>query len=775
MKRPKFIPEFDDIPSDRTRMPELPLEERKGSFEEVELGFSEDEARREASRCLSCRRCIGCGLCLAECDPQAVVYDQPAEDIEVRGDALILAGEAPAFDAARKSSLGYASGADVITSVEFDRLTSPTGPFGGLLVRPFDGEIPSSIAFIQCVGSRDEALGADYCSTVCCSRTISQAERARGLAPDVEVTVFHRGMRPVGAGGEMDLRRLAGEPWARLVRAEVSEVSEDPATGEVRVTWAEGDRESTESFGLVVLAVGSTPGRRFKTYGRAVGLRTNKFGFLERNLGDLIEAGPGLGLAGTLTGPGTAGMSLVTAMAAAGKCLDGSGPVGGGDRETGGGKPAIFACEYGLSLAGVGENVLDRIEKMGCELAGREPYLCYMKGRRAMAEALENSSGLIVLGCHAGSHEKLFETVLGIPGRVRIPDAEALRGGGRDLERNLEWSGEAPETVAASGPVVIVGGGVSGLSAASELLRRGKEVVLVEKAERIGRSLEHAGMAQGAEPETVSAFLDRVSGNDLCTVITEAELDSVESSPRGLRVKIAGGKGRTVEAGAMLLATGTKAFQSDDLKPDGKAISQGELGAGLGKGETPWKRLVMVQCVGARDDAHPYCSRYCCKQALQNALAYKTARPEAEITVVHRGIRVYGFEEEVYTASREAGVEFVEVVGPAGFDPESGTVTGLGLDGKPVKVEGEVVVLSLADASGGDRPALSETTGACLDDLGFFSVERPLAGPFRSSARGVFVCGFARAPVIAEEAFSEGAAAAQAIWAYLYSNQGERP
>ena len=202
MKKSKFITEFKDIPSPREKMPHIPLGERKQNFREVELGFDEEGALKEAKRCLSCRRCIGCGLCLAECDPKAVVYDEQGKTLRLKVNSVILTPGFDEFDAGRISELGYRKFPNVITSIELERMLARTGPYGGYVLRPYDGRVPGKIAFVQCVGSRNEAIGADFCSSICCMTAMKEALALTGLIADSKVTILHRDMRPLGKGSE---------------------------------------------------------------------------------------------------------------------------------------------------------------------------------------------------------------------------------------------------------------------------------------------------------------------------------------------------------------------------------------------------------------------------------------------------------------------------------------------------------------------------------------------------------------------------------------------
>lgn len=148
-KERRYIIPFDDVPSPRAHMPEISVDARRGNFEEVETGFSEDTALAEAKRCLSCRRCLGCALCWAECKPEAIDFSIPHEPMELAFDEVVLTrGQDNAFERL-DGTLGYGAHAEVITDLQFERMLSPTGPTGGLVLSPKDGEIPTRLVFVQ--------------------------------------------------------------------------------------------------------------------------------------------------------------------------------------------------------------------------------------------------------------------------------------------------------------------------------------------------------------------------------------------------------------------------------------------------------------------------------------------------------------------------------------------------------------------------------------------------------------------------------------------------
>lgn len=205
-KEGRYIIPFDDVPSPRAVMPEISVEERRGNFTEVETGFSEEVALREAKRCLSCRRCLGCALCWAECQPEAIDFSIPDETLSLEFEEVILTpGQDYAF-APLDPEMGYGRYADVITDLQFERMLSPTGPTKGLVVSPLDGEIPERLAIVQGNGEagesrllsslvlgvneailalhRTEGLGVTLVSPMACSfrdRFLADAEAVPGL------------------------------------------------------------------------------------------------------------------------------------------------------------------------------------------------------------------------------------------------------------------------------------------------------------------------------------------------------------------------------------------------------------------------------------------------------------------------------------------------------------------------------------------------------------------------------------------------------------------
>src|SRR5512136_2530880 len=174
-------------------------------------------------------KCIGCGTCQEVCKAKAVQYDLSDSEVKLKVGSIILAPGFEAFDAKLKSEYGYGRFPNVLASTEFERVLSASGPYGGLVLRPSDGDIPKKIAFIQCVGSRDFQLGNSYCSAACCMYGMKEAVIAKEHTPiKLDATIFYMDMRSYGK--EFDAYRIRAEEeyGVRFVRSRVAGVTEDP-------------------------------------------------------------------------------------------------------------------------------------------------------------------------------------------------------------------------------------------------------------------------------------------------------------------------------------------------------------------------------------------------------------------------------------------------------------------------------------------------------------------------------------------------------------------
>lgn len=806
MKKPKFIPEFDDIPTPRAKMPELALEERRLNFDEVELGFAREMALAEAARCLSCRRCIGCGLCLAECDREAIVYDQKPEVRKITVDAVVLATGSEPFDAARKPDLGYAGSHNVVTTLELERILSPTGPYGGLPLRPGDGAFPRRVAFVQCVGSREEVIGANYCSATCCTEALNLALELVENVEHIEVTIFHRGMRPLGREGEGLHRRAEESESVEQVLAEVLSVSGEDSEGRVMLKYDAGEGECEAEFDMVVLSVGQRASKASRAVARQCRIGVNKFGYAETGvLTPVCSSEEGVFVVGACAGPRGPSEALTAAAAAASSSVAGkpgelghgetrksageasdvapAGPEAGADAGPEAGAEAgpetradrgpvvLCLCEYGLAAGGLDPaKVAEEVDPAGraAHILGFE-LACVRASLARIGPSVGESDGarLLVVGCHPDTHTAFWRerisAACGAPSAVHLMKIERGMEDEAGLSARIgEWIEHPPvpaeqrETTQTGlgrpeQKVLVIGGGISGITAALDVASRNIPVTLVERTDRLGG---RPGVRAALDPEvqeSLAGLVERAGSSPVIDVRLNSHIVSVERKGNSFVAAVDCLDGEeSIAHGALIVATGARDFARADFteRSDDLVITQTEFAERLREDSPAPGNVVVVQCVGSRTPERPYCSRTCCADALLNILRLKEKSPETQVTVLHKGIRLWGFDEEMLSDAMDLGVRFVRVEsapeissGAAlevhAIDADSGGELSLGPD---------LVVFSTGIEPSASNAEIAQMLGVSLDSDGFFLPDGGAVAPVESGRTGVYLCGRARGP-----------------------------
>jgi heterodisulfide reductase subunit A len=742
--------------------------------------------------------CTRCGACVDACPTGAIDLAGTDEIRDVAARAIILATGFEEFDPLSASQYGYKRYPNVITSIELERLLSKSGPSGGKLVRPSDGRVPRSVAFLQCVGSRD--LKRNYCSSACCMYALKEAMMIKETGPETDVGIFFMDLRAFGKGYHRYYEQARRELGVQFARARIPVVKQDFTTEDLLLTTvAEDGKTVTSRFDLVVLSVGQMPSPRFREMSEVLGLTTGKWGFVDTEvLSPVVTSREGIFACGSASGPKDIADTLVEAIAAAGKAaalvrpakqrLGETAPAE--DKEP---KIAVFVCNCQGQIAdAVDTKGLLEFSKglAGVVHAEEADHLCQPEVWSAIPDSLKKSGAnrLVVAACSALRPGVLS---LEVPaGLVNIREelawvhqgnSQAAAEKGKSqiamAVEKLRWPGKQPSHAEGITPrAVIVGGGLGGLVAALSLAEQGFEVELVEKSDKLGGNLNHIhSLLEGGDPQGYLRHLvERVNAEPLINVRMETELAECRGYAGNFQCTLRDGDSaqHDIEAGAIIIAAGGEESRPAEYLygQAGPVITQRELEERLAGGALnaqDLKCMVMIQCVGSRDEERPYCSRVCCSQALKNALALKRQNPDIEIIVFYRDLMSYGFKEEYYTQAREAGVLFVRY--EVDWKP---TVT---LDGERLKVqaadpvlggdiiiEPDLVVLSPAIVPNGSGD-LSRIFGIELTEDGFFKEAESKFRPVDTLKEGIFVCGLAHSPRVVSETITQAQAAAQRV------------
>jgi len=775
-------------------------------------GYTLDQVMEEASRCLSCGLCCECMQCVEACQPRAILHDQTQQTIELKAGAVILAPGLEEFNARARGEFGYGRYQNVVTNIQFERMLSAAGPYEGRVRRPSDSQEPRQIAFIQCVGSRDALTGNAYCSAFCCMAAIKEAIIAREHSPETEVTVFYMDIRAFGKGFDRYYERAKEEYGIEFVRAMVSRVVELPRSKNLRLSYITDDGERViREFDLVVLSTGLCPGEDIRRAAERLHVRLNQFGFCETDsLQPARTSREGIFVAGVFQEPKDIPETVVQGSSAAACAMELLAEVRGGlvaeksyppehDFTDATPRLGVFVCHCGVNIASVVdvEQVVEAARKFPfVEYVENDIYTCSDNSQDRIKEVVveKGLNRLLVASCTPRTHLALFrETAkeVGInPFLVEManireqcswvhaanPEAateKAIELIRMAVARAIRLTPRKPEMLPVVKSALVLGGGPSGMAAALSLAAQGFDVHLLEKEERLGGGLWD--LHYTLEGDDIDALRTRLihalTNNRRIKVHLGSRLADIEGHAGDFTSSVAAADGTELKInhGVLIVATGGKEFKARQFLygEDARVTTQRELEARIARGESvvpDGDTVVMIQCVGSRDDERPYCSRVCCAQAVRNALKIKERSPEATVVVLYRDMRTYGFHETAYQTAREAGVFFFR------YDAESPPSV---IPGKELAVEfddpitrdrkrlrTDLLVLSTGIIPADDNKEISELVKLPLDEDGFFLEAHMKLRPVDFASEGIFLCGLAHSPKFLKENISQAVAAA---------------
>ena len=755
------------------------------------------------------KTCTRCGECLKVCSPGAINLDMKEEQETIEVGAILLGFGFEPFIAQRKGEYGFGRYENVMTSVQFERLISTSSPTQGLPVRVSDGKRMGKIAFIQCVGSRDPSCGQDHCSTICCMYATKQAMIAKDRSPGLGVTFFYMDIRPMGKDYERYYERAKTEYGIEYIRSAISSIKELQQTKNLSITYVkeEGTFEERE-FDAVILSVGFTPPQTIKDLAARMGLQLNRQGFCQTDEFNPAQTSiKGIFVGGAFRGPRDIPETVVEGSSAAASVASflipnripqppKEYPMEGAltDEIP---KIGVFICHCGEELKSltlsdlvngtqnlrevvhveevglaclpedldlikrrIGEHGLNRIVIAGCsrweirspleEMAkgmGFNPFLIeYANIREQCAFVHEDYPKLAT--------EKAMVLIRMAAERVRR--AQPIRKGKQKVEKKG----------------LVVGGGLAGMTASLRLAEQGYMVYLIEKEKELGGNLRQSFYTlKGSNPQALlEGLIKQIESNGSIRLYLEAEIIGFERTNGYYRTKIRHqNEEKILDHGVLILATGGKEVTPKEYHygEDPRVITQRQLEKMIhfkDEGLKDIRSAVMIQCVGSRDEEHPYCSRICCSHAVKNALKLKEMNPYVNVYVLYRDVRTYGFYETYYHEARGKGVVFIR------YDLENGpevTLRDGNLQvsvfdpamGSRVTLPADRVVLS-AGIEPNDHQEPARIFDVDCNPDGFFMEANPKSAPLDSVDRGKFYCGLCHSPNFIEDSISQGNAAA---------------
>ncbi|MHC4720137.1 MAG: FAD-dependent oxidoreductase, partial [Planctomycetota bacterium] len=800
---PKDLAPIPDRPhgrEPRAPMPALPVEERIKGFDEVELGYTEKQAVEEAKRCLHCSTCSECLQCVTVCKAEAICHQQKDEFEHVDIGAIVVVPGFEEFLAQLKYDFGYSRYPDVVSSIQFERILSASGPFAGHVQRPSDGKEPKKLAFLQCVGSRDISCRNAYCSSVCCMYAIKEAVIAKEHLKNVEVTVFFMDMRAFGKDFDKYYERAKSEYGVHFVRARVSDIHQVNGDGQLTVQYAcESGSVEEEEFDMVVLSVGLEPSEKSRQLADKLAVRLDANGFIWTGPSHPLQTSrAGVFVAGAASGPKDIPETVIQASGSAGKAAQLLADVRGTltverefppERDVAGEEPRIgvFICHCGINIGSVVAvpSVADYARTLPYVVYAEDNlYTCSQDTQDHIREKISehNLNRVVVASCfqqtlrEAGLNPHLFEmaNIRDQCSWIHMNQPDEATDKANALVHMAVAKVALVEPLAAATldvtpSALVIGGGLAGMTAALAIADQGFGVTLVEREKQLGGNLNNLRYTFD-EPD-VQAYLKHlckhVQKQPNITVNTGAQLESIEGFIGNFESTLKKGSRHTkVKHGVVIVATGGNEHKPDEYgyEPDDHVMTQLELEDLLSKGTMDAKTVVMIQCVGSREEQHMYCSRVCCSAAVKNALKIKEISPQTEVYILYRDIRTYGLNEEYFQAARDSGAIFIRY--DLDNKPAVTNTRGLKVTVSEPVLERELVlrpdllVLSARINANPDNEKLAQMLKVPRNEDGFFLEAHVKLRPVEFATEGIFVAGVAHSPKSIPETIAQAEAAA---------------
>ena len=794
------------------------LAARKAIYKMAPRALPDCYAVEKVPRCDSCRRCE------TACPTGAVSLDDQVRERDLRVGAIILSVGYALSDPDEYGELGFGRFPNVIHSMQYERLASRSGPTEGVVLRPSDGEAPKRIAWLQCVGSRDQRY--PYCSSICCMYATKEAMIAKERIEGVHCQIFMMDERAFNKEFNAYYEEAQQRYQVEYTRCRISGIKEDPETRDLILRYPHEDgRTREERFDLVVLSLGARPPNGAADLAEVLGIGLNPYGFCETDKFAPLEASkPGIYVCGTFASPKEIAETILDAAGAAGDVmrlmrghlggaassreypflLEPNGLVPERDVSAEPVRVGVFLCRCSPTLDGVVDvadaaRFADGLPDVVCTRLME--YGCFPDGLEVIRNTVrEQGINRVVVGaCSHRTHEPLFQRTVREAGLdpylmemvnlrehcawAHVDDPPGATRKAKEMLRMAVARARAAEPVhkLALTPVaraLVIGGGVAGMTAALTVADAGYDVTLVEREPELGGNLRYVYyVAEGQNPQQLLRDLvNRVRGHERVRVLTRTGLVShvgragdfrstLRSLPRSGEEPIE----TEVSHAVTIVATGGQEWRGEvyGLGRDPRVVTSTELeDIVIHQPDriTDLSEVVFIQCV-RRPGGVEYCSRVCCTNTMKNAIRVKMLNPQCRVVVLYQDIITYGFREQYYTEARRRGVVFMRY-----DDVHQPSVRKVGAQlelvawdpalGREVVFYPDLVTLSMAVEPSTGTAELGRILGVPLSSEGFFMEAHLKMRPMDFMAEGIFVCGMAHYPKFIDECIANAQAAA---------------
>jgi len=763
-----------------------------------------------------------CGVCQKVCKAEAIDYEQQPQEIELNVGAIVVATGFDMFAEELSSRWGYQF-ENVVNALEYERILCASGPFGGHVMRPSDEKEPEKIAFIQCAGSRDLHEKVPYCSSVCCMYTAKEAIITKEHSDHSKCFVFRHDIRAYGKNFYEFTQRAQDEYGVVYFQTKISTIEEDPDTKDLIIHYEDLKTGEFKDFkaNLVVLATPLVPSKGTEELSKILNIELDHYKFYKEKsyFNKSLSSKDGIFLCGFCQGPMDIPETVADASGVASQVATLLNSVKFTEvkekifeipekevKITDEPRIGVLICHCGINIGkyvdvpAVREYVKTLPNVIHCE---DNLYSCSSDSQERIKELIaeHDLNRFIVASCTPRTHEALFQETCQEAGMnkylfemvnirdqcswVHMTEKEAATKKSKDLLRMAVAKArlikpQAEDKLQITPTGLIIGGGVSGMTAALNLADQGFKTYLIEKEDKLGGNLNNLNILYPVQ-EDASIFLkeitQKIKEHKNIEVLIKSKIDSIKGYVGNYEVSISnsGKDPKELKIGTIIVATGAQ-----ELKPHGlyqykgennNVFTQLELEKKLKDTDKSWfdkiKRVTFILCANARQkEGITYCSNVCCGTSIKNINILKELKPELEVVVLYRDLQMAKKEFEEYYRNRRKDAMFLryDLDNLPEITMKSKKKYGIKVFDTNLQDEiaydTDMIVLATPMIPADNLEELAKMLKVPLDRTGFFLEAHVKLRPLDFATDGVFLCGCAQWPKNIQDSISQANGAA---------------
>ncbi|MFX1303440.1 MAG: FAD-dependent oxidoreductase [Promethearchaeota archaeon] len=776
-----------------------------------------------------------CGVCEKVCKAEAIDYEQKPQKINLKVGAIVVATGYDMLGEELTSRWGY-NYKNVVSALEYERMLSASGPFEGHILRPSNEKEPEIIAFIQCAGSRDLREGIPYCSSVCCMYTAKEAIITKEHSENSKCFVFRHDVRAYGKNFYEFTQRAQKEYGVKYLQTKISRIIENPETNDLVIHYEDLKTGEFKDFhaNLVVLATPLVPSAGTKELAEVLNIELDQYNFFKEKsyFNKSLSTKEGIFLAGFCQGPmdipetvaDSSGVaSQVATLLNSFKFTETKEKIIGIPekivKETDIPRIGVLICHCGINIGKYIDipQVIEQVKTLPnvvfCE---DNLYSCSSDSQERIKEVIGeyNLNRFIVASCTPRTHESLFQETCQEAGLnkylfemvnirdqcswVHMTEKELATEKAVDLIRmgvakSRLLKSQEEKKLKITQTALVIGGGISGMTAALNIANQGFKAYLIEKDKYLGGNLKYLNMLYPTQEDAsvlLNETIEKVKQNKNIQIFLNSDLKNINGYIGNYDVSLSdsGNKIHELKIGTIIVATGGQELKPNEFfeytYTNHNVITQLQLEQKLKDEDKSWlnklNHITTLLCVNARQEKGiTYCSNICCESAIKNINLLKELKHDLKLIVLYRDLQMAKKEFERYYRERRKDAIFLryDLDNPPVIKEINGETSTFEIKvfdtnlQDNIKFSTDLLVLSTPMVPADNLDELAKMLKVPLDSNGFFLEAHVKLRPLDFATDGIFLCGCAHWPKNIQDSISQANGAAGRACRFLSAEE----